>query len=145
MLESFLNFYRKVVVSKVSGVPTEDAKRRLVPSSTTLAGVLRHLAVVERNWFQHIVARQLAPIDDVDASWFVDEATVDELIADYVRACGESRDIASGFALEDVVPHPQLVQVSLRWIYVHLIDETARHAGHLDILRELTDGTTGIA
>ncbi|SCE99242.1 Protein of unknown function [Micromonospora coriariae] len=51
--------------------------------------------------------------------------------------------VAAGFDLDHVVPHPQLGEVSLRWILVHLIEETARHAGHADILRELTDGESG--
>ena len=67
----------------------------------------------------------------------------DSMIAEYDRACEVSREIASGFGLDDAAPHPRLGHVSLRWVYVHLIEETARHAGHADILREQTDGATG--
>ena len=59
------------------------------------------------------------------------------------RACAASRREASCFALEESVPHPRMGRVSLRWIYVHMIEESARHVGHADILREQTDGATG--
>ncbi|WP_091554574.1 DinB family protein [Micromonospora pattaloongensis] len=142
VLESFLDFYRKVIVSKVYGLSNEDAKRRLVPSLTTLAGLLRHVTVVERNWFQHVLAGQPAAGDE-DGGWFVDDATVEGLIAEYTQECDRSRSVAARLALEDVGSHPQLGPISLRWVYIHMIDETARHAGHADILRELTDGATG--
>jgi Protein of unknown function (DUF664) len=69
--------------------------------------------------------------------------TAENLVAGYERACAASREVASGFALDDRVPHSRLGQVSLRWIYVHMIEESARHVGHADILREQTDGATG--
>jgi hypothetical protein len=69
--------------------------------------------------------------------------TVEGLIADYDRQCELSRQVAAQHQLADTAPHPHLGKVSLRWIYVHMIDETARHAGHADILREQIDGTAG--
>ena len=69
--------------------------------------------------------------------------TVERLLAEYQEACAASRATAAGHALDDVAPHLRMGEVSLRWIYVHLIEETARHAGHADILREQLDGTTG--
>ncbi|NJC72361.1 DinB family protein [Planosporangium thailandense] len=143
VLERFLDFYRRVTVSKVYGLPDEDTKRRLVPSLTTLAGLLRHLTIVERNWFQHVLAGRPATADGGDGGWSVDDVTVDELVVEYEQECERSRAVAAGLTLEDVGSHPELGVVSLRWVYVHMIDETARHAGHADILRELTDGVTG--
>lgn len=147
VLEAFLDFYRDVVVRKASGVSDEDARRRLVPSLTTLAGILSHLSLVERNWFLGLLCQRpeaiAGPAEDVP-SWTVDPAeTVESLVARYERACAASREAAAGFDLAYVVPHPQFGQMSLRWIYVHMIEETARHAGHADILRELTDGAVG--
>jgi hypothetical protein len=79
-----------------------------------------------------------------DGGWAVGQAeTGDGLLAGYVRACAASREIAAGLGLDDTAPHPRLGRISLRWVYVHLIEETARHAGHADILREQTDGATG--
>ncbi|MBL7494934.1 DinB family protein [Frankia sp. CNm7] len=142
ILEAFLDFYRDVLVHKVLGLGDQDARRRLVPSLTTLAGLLRHLTTVERNWFHRLTGEDP---DLPDNSWVLTEAdTLDALLADCERACALSRQAAAGFALDDVVAHPDAGEVSVRWIYVHMIEETARHAGHADILRELTDGTTGV-
>ncbi|WP_121156626.1 DinB family protein [Micromonospora pisi] len=144
VLESFLDFYRRIVVTKLHDVSDADAKRRLVPSETTLAGLLRHLAVVERNWFQHHLAGRPTPPGDADGGWSVEHTSMAELLDDYSRECARSRETAAGYALDDTGSHEQMGAVSLRWIYVHMIDETARHAGHIDILRELTDGSTGV-
>jgi hypothetical protein len=117
-----------------------------VPSLTTLAGLVKHLAAVEREWFQlRLAQRPYGEIGGVpqDDGWTVGaQETVEDLVAEYERACARSRQISSGLALEDSVPHPRLGRVSLRWIYLHMIEETARHAGHADV-REQTDGATG--
>jgi hypothetical protein len=73
-----------------------------------------------------------------------DGVPVAELGAAYERACARSREIAAGYALDHLGAHPHLGPVSLRWVYVHMIEETARHVGHADILREQTDGATGV-
>ncbi|PZG18385.1 DinB family protein [Nonomuraea aridisoli] len=150
VLEAFLDCQRRQIVAKVAGVPEEAARRRIVPSKTTLAGLVKHLTAVERNWFH----RQLAQRDPADIpgnsrgddeSWEPGpDDTLDGLVAEYERVCQESRRIAAGFALDDTVPSKRLGEVSLRWIYAHMIEETAQHAGHADILRELTDGATGL-
>lgn len=148
VLETFLDFYRDVVVRKIRGLTDEDARRRLVPSLTTLAGILTHLTVVERNWFLGVLGQRpetiVGSITD-DPSWTAEpNDSVEDIVARYEQACAESRRAAAEFGLDHVVPHPELGQVSLRWIYVHMIEETARHAGHADILRELTDGAVGV-
>jgi uncharacterized damage-inducible protein DinB len=151
-LEAFLDYYREAVKGKVRGLSEEDVRRRLVPSATTLAGLVKHLCRVEASWFQHRLA-QIAP-EDLPAlvGWIHDphsdfriapDETVQTLIAQYDEQCALSRRTAAKFRLDDVVPHPALAEVSLRWIYVHMIEETARHAGHADILREQLDGATG--
>jgi hypothetical protein len=149
MLEAFLDYYRSVPVAKLSGLSEEDARRRLVPSLTTLIGLVKHLAAVERGWFQHRLGGR--PREEIaensrgdDASWHVAaDETVADVVAEYAAACATSREIAAGFALDDSVPHDRLGRVSLRWIYVHMIEELARHAGHADILREQIDGAVG--
>jgi hypothetical protein len=147
VLEAFLDLYRDIVVGKVKGVSDVDACRRLVGSSTTLAGIVKHLTSVEREWFSSVLDQRPASevgVRVADDGWQVDPSdNVDDLIADYRRACANSRQVASRFTLDDTVPMPRLKRVSLRWIYVHMIEETARHAGHADILREQTDGATG--
>ncbi|ASU85279.1 DinB family protein [Nocardiopsis gilva YIM 90087] len=150
-LEAFLDYLRAAVIGRASGVSETDARRRLVPSKTTLAGMLKHLAVVERSWFQHyLLGREKAELGidfetpEDDPTWdLTDDDTLDTLIADYERACAESRAAAADLPLEQSFTHPQIGGLSLRWIYVHMIEETGRHAGHADILREQIDGTSG--
>ncbi|MFF0656688.1 DinB family protein [Micromonospora tulbaghiae] len=149
ILDAFLDFHRANVLRKARGLTDADAARRLVPSLTTLAGLLKHLTLVERNWFPCLFAPEpgdvyLTAQADADASFTLRPGeTVEALAAAYEAACDRSRRVAARFDLDHVVPHPQLGEVSLRWVLVHLIEETARHAGHADILRELTDGETG--
>ena len=149
VLERFLDHHRAVLSGKLRGLSTMDVRRRLVPSQTTLAGLVKHATVVERNWFQHCLAQR--PLEEIagqvprDASsWDVHpDESIDDILASFVDACAESRRIAARFALDDTVAHRRLGRVSLRWIYVHMIREHARHAGHADILREQIDGATG--
>ena len=150
VLASFLDFHRGVVVRKVTDLSISAARARFVPSDTTLAGLLRHLTVTERQWFQQVLSGHPAPAgegpDAPDASWSVGEQeTVADFVEAYQQECERSRAAAATHDLGHAVPHPALGRVSLRWIYVHMMEETARHAGHADILRELTDGTTGVA
>ncbi|MEU2611899.1 DinB family protein [Micromonospora sp. NPDC007271] len=149
VLESFLDFHRAILLRKVRGLSHAEASRRLVPSLTTLAGLLKHLALVERNWFPALFAPgpddvYLTTEEEAVASFTLDPGeTVETLAAAYAAACARSREVAARFDLDHVVPHPQLGEVSLRWVLIHMVEETARHAGHADILRELTDGETG--
>lgn len=82
--------------------------------------------------------------DEPDRDFLVQpEDTVESLIVDYEHQCERSREVAGEFALDDTVPHPERGPLSLRWIYIHMIEETARHAGHADIIREQIDGALG--
>jgi len=148
-LEWFLEYHRRALSGKLRGLSEADARRRLVPSATTLLGLVSHAAAVERNWFQHYLAgkpraeitgnaRGDAPSWDVGA-----DKTIAGVIAELDSACAASRQIAASFTLDQTVPHDQLGQVSLRFIYMNIIAEYARHAGHADILREQVDGATG--
>ncbi|PSK86261.1 uncharacterized protein DUF664 [Murinocardiopsis flavida] len=149
VLESFLDYLREAVLAKATGLSDADARRALVPSDTTLAGMLVHLEIVERRWFQmtlHGRTREEFGLDfsKGDTTWEVPpEATLDSLADAYRAACADSRASAAEFGLDHTVPEAELGRVSLRWIMVHMIEETGRHAGHADILREQTDGRTG--
>ena len=150
VLEAFLDFHRQVLVSKVDGISENEARRRRVPSKTTLAGLIKHMIGVERGWFQEVLAgrnpEDIGPnVGGGEESWdLAENETVSSLIKEYEQTCEQSRRTAARFALDDAVPEPDMGQVSLRWIYVHMIEETARHVGHADILREQTDGAAGI-
>ncbi len=149
LLEAHLDGNRAEAIRKATGLPWTLATRRLGPSATSAAGVLKHLIDVERWWFRHYLdgeanvprrTREQSPNGAFDLEA---EDDLDSLIAEYARACAESHAIALRHDLDDrtalEVPwlgrHP-----SLRWIYLHMIEETARHNGHLDIYRELLDG-----
>ena len=146
-LESFLDDYRDIVVRKVSGLSDTDARRSLVASSTTVGGLIKHLRWAEYGWFDQLLQERSNDNRRThDRSWefeFLPEESLPTLITEYQAQCDESRRIAARYPLDHVVPHRRFGTVSVRWIYVHMIEETARHTGQLDILREQLDGATG--
>ena len=147
LLEAFLDSQRATVAWKAAGLSDADAAKRLLPSLTTVSGLVRHLADVERSWFRDDLAGEKdVPArwtdEDPDGEWRVTERdSLQEILDDYESACAESRAAAEAFGLDDRGRNNQ--DVTLRWILLHMIEETARHAGHIDILRELLDGATG--
>jgi hypothetical protein len=146
-----LDEQRMIAANKVRGLTREQAVAVVMPSGTTLLGVVNHLAWVEVEWFQQIVAglRVGLPEDDdpaVDASFVVDEnETPESVLAFYDAACAESRAIVDERGLDDetVGLHPYFGRCTIGWVLHHMIRETARNAGHTDILREQTDGAIG--
>jgi uncharacterized damage-inducible protein DinB len=146
-LEAFLDDYRDVVLRKVSGLSGADARRPLVPSGTSVGGLLKHLRWVEYGWFEQLLQEHSDNNRrSHERSWefaFLPEESLRTLLDDYQDQCDESRRIAARYPLDHAVPHHRFGSVSLRWIYVHMIEETARHTGQIDILREQLDGATG--
>ena len=151
-LESWLTFYRATLLKKCSGLSFEDLSRRPVASSTmSLLGMLRHMTFVEQVWFDarfagNDVIEYYKRPDDRDAEWNeLDSATLDQVVANFNRACETSDELAKDHDLDELVRRPgnDREPVDLRWIYIHMIEEYARHCGHADIIRELIDGTTG--
>jgi uncharacterized damage-inducible protein DinB len=146
-LESFLDDYRDILVRKVSGLSDTDGRRSLVASSTTVGGLIKHLRWAEYGWFDQLLQERSNDNRRAhDRNWefeFLTEESLPTLISEYQTQCEESRRVAAQFPLDHVVPHRRFGTVSLRWIYVHMIEETARHTGQLDILREQLDGATG--
>ena len=149
-LVGFLDFQRRQVIDKVEDLDREAATRQLVPSATTLAGIVKHLIDVERWWFRIVLVGEavelVATRADPDADWRIEpEDTVAELVAAYRAEIDRANAIVETADLDDLaVKETRRGHVSLRWILVHMIEETARHAGHADILREQIDGTTGV-
>jgi hypothetical protein len=142
LLESALDRNRAELVNTVRGLPEVDARRRLVASVTTPIGLLKHAAVAERIWFQHILGG--VPASECgggttagDTSFIVDgDEAVTDVIAEFESASERSRAIAAQFDLDEIRTHPRLGEVNLRFIYLLAIEDFARHAGHGDILRE---------
>jgi Protein of unknown function (DUF664) len=140
-LEAFLDDNRDELVETVRGLTEEQARRRLVPSLTTPLGVLKHAAFVERVWFQVSLSgrtrEELGLPYDIDETFRLSDAdTVESVVADYLLAAEESRAIAASYQLDDLAEHNRRGPLTLRWIYAHMVEELARHAGHVDILRE---------
>ncbi len=140
-LEAFLHDTRGEVAQLLDGLTEEQARRSLVPSLTTLLGLVKHATFVERVWFDVSLAgrtrEELGLPEGIDDTFVLTEDdTIASVVADYRSAWANAEAIAAGFALDDRAAHRRLGEVSLRWIYLHMIEELARHAGHGDILRE---------
>jgi uncharacterized damage-inducible protein DinB len=149
-LRGFLDFHRATLLWKLEGLDDEQLRRAMVPSGTSLLGLVKHLAYVERSWFQRVWAGQEVSFpwtqDDPDADWRIEpDETTEDILALYDGECDRSRQIvAAASALDEAVVHPRWKEaVSRRWILTHMIEETARHVGHADILREQIDGVVG--
>lgn len=155
-LAEFLDYQRATFLMKVDGLDKEQLARRIPPSSLTLAGLMKHLALVEDSWMHHRMLGEdepepwaSAPFDD-NRDWEHDSAVDDDpayLRSLYVDACDRSRAALARFETLDSESTGRDRHTgehfSLRWILVHLIEETARHNGHADLLRESIDGCTG--
>lgn len=150
MLDAWLEFHRMTLLMKCEGLDDTSRKARPIPTSLlSLHGLLRHMAEVERSWFRRTLLcdgeaphiwydpnvddRDLVPLDDAD--WESD-------VAVWLTECDASRAAAAAHALDDTGLR-RGEPCSLRWIYVHMIEEYARHNGHADLLRELVDGAVG--
>ena len=154
-LTAYLDYQRATVLLKTDGLDAEQLAFRLPTSSLTLAGLLNHLALVEDSWFPERFAGQ--PENELWAGidWDADpdyefrtalELTPDELRRRYVAASDRSREVVARAETLDrlsVQPRRTGRHFDLRWVLLHLIEETARHAGHADLLREAIDGTVG--
>jgi hypothetical protein len=147
-LQAFLDRYRAVLLHKFEGLDDEQLRRRLVPSATTPLGLLKHMADVERSWFREVFAAEelppLWPEGAVPGAGFrlSPGDGYDSVCAVYRDEIEHANAIIAAASLDDV-SRGRRTGVSLRWIVVHMIEETARHVGHADILREQIDGTLG--
>ncbi|HEY9310720.1 DinB family protein [Williamsia sp.] len=143
LLENTLDLGRAEIVAAVSDLSDTEARQKLVPSLTTPISLIKHCAAAERIWFQRTLAG--ISVDDCDgfaatggdASFHVgDDETLTDVISEYTAACTRSRQLAAGYVLDDTAEHRIAGTVSLRFIYMNLSAEVARHAGHADILAE---------
>jgi uncharacterized damage-inducible protein DinB len=152
-LESWLDFQRVTLARKCEGLDDEQAAAASVPpSGLTLTGLVQHLAEVERNWFRRVFAGEpVPPIYDPDADpdgpdggfELTGDASLGEALATWQAEIARARAICADRAPTDTGRFGGQ-EVSLRWIYVHLIEEYARHNGHADLIRERIDGATGV-
>ena len=153
VLTTFLDYTRDTVHAKCAGLSDADARRAPLPGSPlmTISGLVSHLRWVEIAWIEAtLLGGVIDPPwtdDDPDREFRVAaEVPLAGLLADYRAACGRHNELVAGLSLD--TPSRGALEwrdepVTLRWILLHLAEETARHNGHLDILRELADGARG--
>lgn len=151
-LESWLDFHRTTLAMKCEGLDDKQAAEASVPpSAVTLTGLVRHMAEVERNWFRRVLAGEEAPpIYDPEADpdgpdggfELAGDATLHDAQAIWHAEIARARELCAARSLTDTGRFMGQ-DVSLRWIYVHMIEEYARHNGHADLIRERIDGATG--
>ncbi len=155
LLPQYLDYQRQTVLLKTDGLSAEQLAQPLPPSELTLGGLLNHLALVEESWMEvrFLGLPEREPWIGVD--WKTDpdrefraaaDLRPEQLRERYREACARSRQIVSEATSLDqrsVQPLRDGRHFTLRWVLLHLIEETARHAGHADFLREALDGTVG--
>lgn len=152
-LEAWLDFHRATLAVKCAGLNDEQAATASVPpSGFTLTGLVQHMAEVERNWFRRVFAGEDAPpIHDPRADprgpdggfELAEGATLEGALATWNTEIARARELCTVHELTDTGRFLDQ-EVNLRWVYVHMIEEYARHNGHADLLRERIDGTTGV-
>lgn len=149
-LEGWLDFHRDTLLWKCAGLTEDQLRRRSVPpSSLSLLGLVRHMAEVERGWFCTMVAGE--PDIDIYSSEDNRDADLHDVIsadaeADFEvfgREVAAARAAVSGRSLDDTFVSRRGRTLDVRWVYLHMIEEYARHNGHADLLREAIDGATG--
>lgn len=151
-LAALLDVQRKALLRKVEGLSEVDARRVPTASALSLLSLLKHSATWEERWFHGVVAGQ--PLADgwpeqksgiPDADFLLgDEDTVDQWLTRYRDACELSRGIVAARELTTPCVRADILDCNVRWVLLHLIEETARHVGHADIIRETLDGSRGM-
>jgi len=147
-LRASLDRHRDVILWKLEGLDDDALRRPMTPSGTNLLGLVKHLAAVEYGWFVLTFGREAEPLpfddDDPDADLRVGpDETTEEVLAFHGRARAAADRVIAEVDLDDTGRAWFGDAVSMRWVLIHMIEENARHAGHVDIVRELIDGTVG--
>jgi uncharacterized damage-inducible protein DinB len=151
MLEGWLDWHRQTLLHKCAGLTADQLKQRAVePSSLSLLGLVRHMVEVERGWFRKRAGAQpdIEPIyytdDNLDGEFDdVDGADAQADLARFSEEVEQARAAVAHLPLEHEFETKGRPTKSLRWVYLHMIEEYARHNGHADLLRERVDGVTG--
>lgn len=149
VLEGFLDHYRALLLALCEGLSEEELRRPMVASGTCLLGLVKHLSLVERWWFQENVGNEPHDFEfdaaDPDADFRIEDGeTAEQIFGMYRASCTKSREVLAGVTLDDLIQGSKRSRdYNVRWVVVHMIEETARHVGHLDLIREQLDGATG--
>jgi Protein of unknown function (DUF664) len=144
--EAFLDEHRSALAASLDGLTEEQARRSLVPSRTTVLGLVKHATFVEKVWFDEAVScRSRAeigiPATPDESFVLTDEDTITAVRRAHREACEASRRTTASLGLDDVLPGNRRGPLPLRWVYLHMLRELAQHCGHADILREQLTAT----
>jgi len=139
--ESFIDEHRRALHDSLDGLSEEEARRRLIPSKTTLLGLVKHVVFVEQVWFNEAITgrsrSELGLPEGPDESFDLEpHDTVDSVRTAYVDVCAASRAATASLDVDDLVSGNRRGPLPLRWVYLHVLRELAQHCGHADILRE---------
>jgi uncharacterized damage-inducible protein DinB len=152
MLDGWLDWHRMTLLTKAAGLTAEQLKiASAEPSNLTLLGLIRHMSEVERSWFRERAGGDATAAEDVycteadpDGDFNgVADADAESDYAYFLAEVDRARKVAAGLPLEHEFVSPRQHSMSLRWVYIHMIEEYARHNGHADLLRERIDGVVG--
>jgi hypothetical protein len=140
-LEAFVEEYRSAFEATLDGLTEDQARRRLVPSATTLLGLLKHVTWMQRVWFEECVGgtsrRELGLVLSPEESFrLTNDDTIASVTAAHRQACAAARAAAADLPPEAVVTGHRAGPRTLRWVYLQVLRELAHHCGHADILRE---------
>ncbi|MFG1840640.1 DinB family protein [Micromonospora sp. NPDC049175] len=140
-VETFIDEHRRALNGCLDGLTEEQVRRSLVPSRTTLLGLVKHATFVEKVWFDEAVTcRSRAEIGipaTPDESFSLDDDdTIDSVQRAHREACAASRRATSSLGLDDILRGNRRGPLPLRWVYLHVLRELAQHCGHAEILRE---------
>lgn len=145
-LHASLDRHRDVVLWKLDGLDDERLRRPMTPTGTNLLGLVKHLATVEYGWFCTTFGRE------AEDFWFdpytqdmtiAPDETTEQILAFYARARAAADRAIEETGLDDTGTSWNGTTVSMRWVLIHMLEDVLRHAGHMDIVRELIDGSTG--
>jgi uncharacterized damage-inducible protein DinB len=151
-LVGWLDLQRALVHYKCEGISEQDSHRSLLPTSPamSLAGLVSHLRWVEHCWFEVLFLNRPASSnpqfgDVEEADFQVGDAPVHGLLDEYARQCAVSNEIVAASSLDACGQNPDYGAdgLNLRWILLHMVEEVARHVGHMDVIREQLDGAKG--
>ena len=140
-LEAFIEEYRSGIEATLDGLTEEQVRRRLVPSATTLLGLVKHVTWMQRVWFEECVGgtslRELGLVQGPDESFrLAADDTIASVTAAHREACATARTAVADLPLEAVATGHRTGPRTVRWVYLQVLRELAQHCGHADILRE---------
>jgi hypothetical protein len=140
-LQVFLDAHRAILRTSLDGLTENEVRARLVPSKTTLLGLIKHATFLQLVWYDEAITgtprtRLGLPADAEDSFDVADSDTIESVLAGYDRACAAAREVSAWHDLDEVVTGHRLGAMTMRWVHLQVLRELAQHGGHADILRE---------